>query len=378
MTSAERHELRYQRRKAKRVAKKERREALYDDYDTVFTYNHLYTSYLQCCKGVRWKSSIQAFEVNAVYNVYVLYRQLKEGKFKSKGFRSFDKYDRGKLRHISSVDIWERVVQRCLCDYCLVPILTKLFVYDNSATQKGKGVLFCVDRVEKQFQEMYDKYGEDFYIAVFDYTKYFESIRHDVLISMLRKYIKDVRLFNLTSYFINCFDGDKGLGLGSQVSQVSALLYTNEIDHFILEDTDAEKFHRYMDDEYVMHRSKEYLQQLAGEMTERSDALGLKYNPKKTQFIKANKGFKFLRLWFHIKNSTARRKAHRDYFTRMRHKIRRFRIKYDNQEMALADVRQSVQSWRAYSVYIAKDPKAAKYTERYFNNIFYAERQEVM
>ena len=378
MTSAERHEVRYQRRKAQRQAKRQLLLDNCDNYDKVFTYEHLYRSYLQCRKGVRWKASIQLFESNAVYNVYILYKQLQNGTFRSRGFHTFDKYDRGKLRHISSVDIWERVVQRCLCDYCLVPILEKTFIYDNSATRKNKGIRFCVERVAKQFQEMYNKYGFDFYVAVFDYTKYFESINHKILIDMLSKYIHDARLLNLTAYFINCFDGEAGLGLGSQVSQVSALLYVSDIDHYIQEQTKTEKYHRYMDDKELMSQSKEYLQEIAKYLDSQSTNRHLLHNQKKTQFIKANKGFKFLKFWFHIENGRVRRKPQRSYFTKMRRKIRHFSQKYSQGKMSLADVEESMQSWQAYSIHIAKYPKAINYTKRYFEKYFAPRGEEVL
>ena len=320
MTSAERHEARYQRRKAMRQAKRQPLLDNCDNYDKVFTYEHLYRSYLQCRKGVRWKASIQLFESNAVYNVYILYKQLQNGTFRSKGFHTFD----------------------------------------------------------KQFQEMYNKYGFDFYVAVFDYTKYFESINHKILIDMLSKYIHDARLLNLTAYFINCFDGEAGLGLGSQVSQVSALLYVSDIDHYIQEQTKTEKYHRYMDDKELMSQSKEYLQEIAKYLDSQSTNRHLLHNQKKTQFIKANKGFKFLKFWFHIENGRVRRKPQRSYFTKMRRKIRHFSQKYSQGKMSLADVEESMQSWQAYSIHIAKYPKAINYTKRYFEKYFAPKGKEVL
>ena len=49
--------------------------------------------------------------------------------------------DRHELRHIRSVHINERVVQRCLCDYSLVPVLSRSFVYDNGASIKIKDMI---------------------------------------------------------------------------------------------------------------------------------------------------------------------------------------------------------------------------------------------
>ena len=68
------------------------------------------------------KASTQRYKANALLNVVDTLDLLRSGKFKSKGFYEFDIIERGKERHIKSVHISERVVQRCLCDYSLVPI----------------------------------------------------------------------------------------------------------------------------------------------------------------------------------------------------------------------------------------------------------------
>lgn len=122
MTSAERHEMRYQRRKARRADRKAAHCALNDSYDWVFSYSHLYHSYKMCRRGVGWKASVQKYTANAPLNIWETHEKLKQGKFKTSGFYEFDLYERGKHRHIRSVTIGERVVQRCLCDYALVPL----------------------------------------------------------------------------------------------------------------------------------------------------------------------------------------------------------------------------------------------------------------
>ena len=132
MNSTERHEARYQRRKQKRLQKKAQSMAAADNFDAVFTFDNLYHSYKKCCLGVGWKASTQRYRVNAIVNVNDTLRQLKEGKFKSRGFYTFIRIERGKERNIKSVHISERVVQRCLCDYSLIPILSRSFIYDNS------------------------------------------------------------------------------------------------------------------------------------------------------------------------------------------------------------------------------------------------------
>lgn len=156
MNSKERHELRYQRRKQKRLEKKRKFDEIYCDYNKVFTFDNLYHSYKQCCKGVGWKSSTHKYRTNALLNVNSTYKMLRDGTFKSKGFYEFNIIERGKPRHIQSVHISERVVQRCLCDYSLVPILKRSFIYDNGACIKLRGIDFALNRMNRHLENITD------------------------------------------------------------------------------------------------------------------------------------------------------------------------------------------------------------------------------
>lgn len=114
MNSKERHEARYQRRKMKRLLRRQKSNAKYGDFEKVFSFDNLYMAFRKCCLGVGWKASTQRFKANALQNVNDLFRSLQNDKYKSRGFYEFDIVERGKERHIKSVHISERVVQRCL------------------------------------------------------------------------------------------------------------------------------------------------------------------------------------------------------------------------------------------------------------------------
>lgn len=161
MNSNERREARYQRRKAEREKRKAATELIYGDYNEVFTFEHLYAAYKDCCKGVGWKASTQRYKANALLNVVNTLDAVRSGKFKSKGFIEFDIIEKGKERHIKSVHISERVVQRCLCDYSLVPVFSNCFIYDNGACMKGRGITFAEERLVKHLKQHYRKYGNE-------------------------------------------------------------------------------------------------------------------------------------------------------------------------------------------------------------------------
>lgn len=345
MNSKERHEARYQRRKAQREAKKQQLCAARDDYDKVFTFDNLYNAYRKCCLGVGWKASTQRYKANALQNINNTLSLLHNGSFKSRGFYEFDRCERGKLRHIKSIHLSERVVQRCLCDNSLVPMFSRSFIYDNGACIKGKGIKFAIDRLKCHLQRHYRKYGTDGYALVFDFSKYFDNIQHEPLKQCVDKVYTDTRLAALMKQLVDDF-GDKGLGLGSQVSQVSALMYPNKVDHYIKEKLRVKNYARYMDDGYLIHPSKEYLQKCLDELREQCATLGIKLNEKKTQIVKLTRGIPFLKRRFILTDTGAVIiKPARKGVTKMRHKLRTYRAWVDCGKMTVAEVNASCTSF---------------------------------
>ena len=345
MNSLERKDARYQRRKAKRNNDQYKD---CDDFDKVFTYEHLYESYKKARQNVAWKASVQSYITEAPLKIYQTYEMLKEGIYVSRGFYEFDIFERGKQRHIKSVCIDERVVQRCLCDYCLVPILSRSFIYDNGACLKDKGYTFAQNRVVKHLRDYYRHFGNDGYVLIFDFKKYFDNISHDVIKKILHKAIKDERIIKQTEHFIDMF-GNVGVGLGSQISQIFALAVPNYLDHFIKEKLHIKYYGRYMDDGYLIHNSKEYLQYCLQKISDICDKLGIKLNLKKTQIIKLSRGFTFLKAKFLIsKTGKIIKRLARKSITTMRRKLKKF-IKKLNDKFTKKDVYQSYQSWRAYA-----------------------------
>lgn len=211
MTSEERRKVRHQRRRIKRETRKAAAIQKCDCFEQVFTFDHLYHAYKQSRKGVTWKASTQKYVSQAVLNIERTRQELMNGTFRSTGFYEFDLMERGKPRHIRSVNFNERVVQRCLCDFALIPILSRTFIYDNGASIKNKGYHFAIRRLCVHLRRHYQQYGTEGYILLFDFSKFFDRISHEVIRKILAKELSDERLIRLTQYFVDAF-GDIGLG----------------------------------------------------------------------------------------------------------------------------------------------------------------------
>ena len=319
------------------------------DFKKVFTYTHLWKSYKNCKKGVNWKASTHKFTTNAPLNVFRLFIALQTGKFKSPGFYEFDIYERGKHRHIKSVRIEERVVQRCLCDYCIVPVLARTFIYDSGATLKGRGYDFAIDRVRTHLQRHYRKHGAEGYVLLFDFSKFFDNISHEKIKSILSSHFRDQRILDLIFHFIDAF-GDKGLGLGSQISQVLALAAADKLDHFIKEQLRIKGYVRYMDDGWLLHESKEFLQECLERIKTKCKEDGLILNEKKTHIVKLSRGFTFLKVKYFVTDSgKVIRKISRESVTRERRKLKKLKARLDCNLIRMEDIQQSYNSWDGHA-----------------------------
>lgn len=346
MNSKERHELRYQRRKAQREAKRKQKLL---SFDAIFSYDNLYKSYIKCRRNVGWKASTQRYMVQAPLNVYQTRQKLLKGKFKTSGFFEFDLYERGKKRHIRSVKIEERVVQRCLCDHALVPVIESTFVYDNGASIKNKGYHFAMNRMKRHLQYHYRKYGNDGYILLFDFHHFFDNVSHELVKKIVADHFDDQRIIDLTYHFIEAF-GDIGLGLGSQISQTLALASCNKLDHIVKEKLQVKCYGRYMDDGYLIHPDKEYLKECLQIIKEICDELGIILNEKKTQIVKLSHGFTWLKGRFYLTpTGKVVKKIYKRSVTRERRKLKKLKKFYDSGKVTANDVWCAFQSWRAYA-----------------------------
>ena len=107
--------------------------------------------------------------------------------------------------------------------------------FDNYASQVGKGTHYGLDRLQEFMRRFYRKNGIDGWILKGDISKYFYSIRHDVLKTLIREKITDPDVLWLIDLIIDSTEGNVGIPIGNQTSQLFALLYLDGLDHFVKE-----------------------------------------------------------------------------------------------------------------------------------------------
>ena len=195
----------------------------------------------------------------------------------------------------------------------------------------------------------HEKNSNDGYALIIDFSKYFDNILHEKLFEMQRENLTDERIFNLYKNFITVFGNGISLGLGSQVSQISAIAYPDKLDHYCKEVLRIKYYGRYMDDTYLIHKDKKYLEYCLSEIKRICGELGIKLNEKKTRIVPLSEGFWFLKgKYILLESGKIICKPARDGSVRMRRKLRKFERMVEEGRMSLLDVYTSYQSFRSH------------------------------
>lgn len=271
----------------------------------------------KCKKGSIWKESVQRYEMNLLKNIEYQTTAIQNGTYKQLPFNEFPLCERGKAREIKAIHIEDRVVLRNLCDNILTPNIEKYLIYDNGASVKGKGIHFTRRRFETHLHKYYRKHGSnEGYILLMDFTKFFDNIQHDKLVSEYEQRIHDKDLIEF------------------------------------------------------LRKAKEYLKQLLHEINEICDEYGIFINHKKTQIVKLTKTFTFLKTRYNLTDTgKVIKRINKDSITRERRKLKKFRKMLEEGKMTYPEIEEAYRSWRGnlryYSAY-----NVMKNMDKLFNELF--------
>jgi len=260
-----------------------------------------------------------------------------------------------------------------LCDKVLMPLAERKMIYDNGASVKGKGTEFSRKRMNQHIEAAKRRWGADnIYALKFDFKSFFASIPHAQCFRVLDELIEDKRLRDLIMGIIESYQLEDirriedpvirekemksllahekvGICLGSQISQIMALMVPNSFDHFIKDKLGIKFYVRHMDDGVILLNDKDELVRIRELLKEEAAKCGLTLHPKKTQIVKLTKGFTFLKIRYRISHGKTIKTLDRSGIVRMRRKMKKFTKMVGKTKLTADDVYASVQSWVAHA-----------------------------
>jgi len=295
------------------------------DYNVMLDINKIKSTFYKIVLNTKHRDKLYNFKLFYTMNITNIYEILKNKTYKHDKYNIFLIKD-PKYRVIMSEKIKDKVVNHLLSDFILKPLIEPLLINENVATRENKGLKMGMYYTKKYINEM--KKYDNFYILKCDIHKYFYSIDHNILLDKLSKVIKDIDILNIIKDILDStYDIDtnniiekileeeksksfnkyrldelnkvplykKGTGLpiGNMTSQIFAIFYLNDLDHFIKEKLHIRYYIRYMDDFIIMHKDKEYLKYCLDMINKELSKINLRLNDK-TKIISIKDGLNFL------------------------------------------------------------------------------------
>jgi retron-type reverse transcriptase len=226
-----------------------------------------------------------------------------------------------KKRQVAAPHCHDRIVHHAIINI-IEPLTENFFIHNSYACQKSKGGFKARSEIAEVYRQMY-KQTPIFYALKCDIKSYFASINHQVLLTLLKKFISCEKTIRLLQKIINSYSETPGTGIpiGNLTSQLFANLYLHPLDIFVTQMVGEKNYFRYMDDFLILSPDKEYLLNLRILMKGfLKYYLKLNYHPKKNNIFRADKGVEFVGYLIKPDSITMRKKTIRKF--KKRHKKR--------------------------------------------------------
>ena len=332
----------------------------------------LYNAYLKARRGKGNSQAALRFRDDAINKLYSIAEELENRTYRVGKYRQFKVYE-PKERDVMTNGFPDKVIQESLCKNALTPCFTKSFIFDNYASQKGKGTHFGLYRLEKFLRhyffsrkaksekerrlaglaplpaEAWDY--SDGYVLKADIKKFFYSLVHITLYDKVKKQLsklKDNDLIQFVEWLVwQIIDSTPcpGIPIGNQTSQFFALLYLNDLDHYIKDKLGLKVYGRYMDDFYIVHESKAELKKVLTTINDHVNKIGLTLN-RKTQIFPLRHGIDFLGFRTYLtKNGKVVRRVRKHSVQNMKNKIKQFRYLLNTGKITIEKIWFSYVLW---------------------------------
>lgn len=321
-------------------------------YQELCAFEVLYDAYLEARKRKRKKPATAQYEANVLAYTDRLSHILEAKTYRPGKFETFYVFE-PKKRLVQAPAFVDKVVLHAVTDNILYEAVTKSFIRDNYASQKGKGTHDGLMRLKQFMVDYYRQYGTaEGWVLKCDVHHFFASIDHDKLKVKLKALLDrrgvDPQIYELLCIYI---DTTAGLPLGYQTSQLLALLFLDEFDHIVKEKYGVKKYGRYMDDFLAIHPSKEFLKNLLADFRVFMGSYGLELN-EKTGIFPLRNGIDFLGFHSYLtETGGVVQKLRKDGIDRIKKNIKIWRVEYPAGNITKEKILEKFGSWDAHAAH---------------------------
>jgi hypothetical protein len=346
---------------------------------TAASMKEIFKSSIQCKQGVSDKDTPIEWYCHGISNGARLLSSIQDGTYHARPGYEIQIY-RPKKRIATAQCFADRVWQRTMCNNGIYEDLTKSFILDNIACQKGKGADMAIRRVVAALQKLYRiDPAKPILVTHLDVKSYFPSTPHQKIKELDLKVISDKAFITYLNEIIDLsFDkrdydeiaqdpfGERGTGLGSQINQLHQVALLNKLDHELK--TFCKVYIRYNDDFLILDHDREVILRARRTIKICLNELGLEMTDK-TGITTAQQGFYFLRKKFIVtKTGKIIIRLHRKALTEERENLRILYKRLQNNEITMEHVENHYQSVIANFEYAGDAPIRAM--DKFYTNLF--------
>ncbi len=332
-------------------------------YDDIVDIDKIREMYHIIRVNTKNRGKLHKFELFYSSNIISILEALRNKCYKHSKYNVFLVHE-PKYRIIMSEIMSDKVVNHLISKYILAPGIYPHLIPQNVATREGKGTKEGIRYLKMYINKLklnYDKV----YVLKCDIKKYFYSIDHELILEKCKRFIDDPEVFQLVLNVVKSTDEDyvngaidkvvkkeidrvsklnildkdikieelkriprypkgKGLPIGNMTSQLLAVYFLNDLDHYIKERLHCKYYIRYMDDFVIFDHDKERLKVLRKEIEEKLKEFKLELN-KKTNIYDLNHGFGFLGYYYFLKGKRLIIKINPQTKRRIKKKMRKLK-----------------------------------------------------
>lgn len=212
-------------------------------YQEIYKIENILSSYKEVCKNTRNKRRVANLKEYKSLYITRVHDILESKNYVVGPYNKFTIFE-PKKREIVSQGVQDKIVNHLVARYILYPAILPCLLDVNVASRKNMGNKKGLELSKEFHRKCKVKYCT-YYILKCDISKFFSNINHHILKEKLIKRIKDKDALKIVFDIID--SNEKGLYIGSMTSQVLAIFYLNDLDHFIKETLKIKYYVRYQD-----------------------------------------------------------------------------------------------------------------------------------